>query len=186
MTTSLTTVFQLIALLLSAAHNNPQATPAMLQEITAISNRAVQIDAQMKAAPKITFNVPKNSSVWPGSDDLYHSAYLDPQGNYTQLATGVALVGSDTSFGDLNGDGFDDAAAIVQRTDDAGTTTIALAAMLNQGGVMFNIADLTLGKNVQMFDHHVVDGVVVLDMQVDNQPRALVKYQLVGKEWMKI
>ena len=184
---SMAQIFQALVVMLTALANNPQATPAELQQGIMKASQTIQLNYQIQAMAKIPFPIPRNKSNWMNIDDLATAPYLDTNGIYTQLGTGVALVEEDTSFGDLNGDGLDDAAVVVQKTDVSGHTTIALAAMLNQNSIPFDIADVTLGKNVKIFSHHVISGgTLVLDLQIDNNPRATYQYQLVGIQLMKI
>lgn len=186
-TSTIATLLQLMGTLLLGVQNNPNASQAAMQQAITTGSRAVQLVVQTEAMPTIGFPIPKNSTIWPNIEDLRNAPYLDSNGHYTPDGTGVSLVETDTSFGDMNLDGFDDAAVVVQTTDNAGNTSFALAAMLNQGGIMFNIGDLPLGKNVQVFSHHVVQGgSLVMDMQIDNLPRATYQYQLVGTQLMKI
>lgn len=185
-TSTIAVLLQALVALLSGLQNNPQAPQTAVAQGVAITGQAIQLAVQAQALPKINFAIPKNDSIWPNITDLYNAAYLDANGNYEPQGIGVGLVGEDTSFGDLNGDGYDDAAVIVKRTDDSGNTVSALAAMLNQGGIMFNIADVPLGNNIQLFSHHIVQGgTIVLDAQVDALPRATYAYRLAGEQLLK-
>ena len=187
MNPSIIALLQAVASLLMLIQGNPQVPQATVRQTVAITTQAIQIYAQAQAMPKINFPITKNDSIWPNIKDLYNTAYLDVNGNYVAQGAGVNIVSEDTSFGDINGDGFDDAAIIVQRTDGNGGATFALAAMLNQGGIMFNIADVTLGSSVQVFSHRVAPGGdIVLDMQIGDQPRATYTYQLFGNALVKI
>jgi hypothetical protein len=170
--TTLFTLFPILAAILSGGHADAQTV--------ALANRVIQLEAQVQAAPKITFSVPPNTSIWPNIVDVTNSAYLNAAGSYSRVGTDISLDEGSLSFGDLNSDGFDDAALLVERVAADGTPTFALAAMLNQGGVMFNIADIDLGKTVVVYSHHIVSGQIILDMQIDTQPRAVYTYQLLG------
>ena len=154
------------------------STIALLLQATA--NRSVQVAAQAMAP--IGFTVPPNTGVWPNIVDLVQGAYLDARGAYVPQgpAHGVTLDESTVSFGDLNADGFDDAAAVVTLTKADGTTEDALAFFLNQNGVMFNIADLPLGGAATVYSHEIMNGVLAMDMKIAGHARATTTYQLVG------
>ncbi|HVO29058.1 MAG TPA: hypothetical protein VMT81_03695 [Candidatus Paceibacterota bacterium] len=177
-TSTIAALLQVAAIFLGGLQGNPKATPAVLQPAVAIGSRAVQLAAQAEAMPRISFAIPPNDSAAPNIKDLGHAAYLDAAGNYVPLGPTVALVQEDTSFGDLNGDGFDDAAAVVERADAGGGTDLALAAMLNQGGIMFDIADLPLVSGIQVVSHAIVPGGdIVLNSST---------YYLLGDQLVKI
>ena len=103
------------------------------------------------------FQVPPNDSVWPNIKDLSNAPYIIGPGQWSQLSRNgpTSAAGKYTSFGDLNHDGSDDAAAIVNRPTASGTPNYFLAAMLNQGGIMFNIADLPLGTSLNIASHTI-------------------------------
>ncbi len=149
-------------------------------QTVALASRVIQLEAQVQAAPEITFSIPQNTSIWPNIVDLTNAAYLNAEGGYSPMGSEISLNEATVSFGDLNGDGLDDAALIVNQTPGSGTSTYALAAMLNQGGVMFNVADAELGQNVTVYSHKIANGAIILDMQIDNQPRATYTYRLLG------
>jgi hypothetical protein len=181
--TTIATFLQLIASLLISVQHNPALPPSTVEAAIGVGSRGVQLSTQ--ALAKIPFPVPQNDSIWPNAADLAQAPYLDAQGNYAPLGPGLQLLTGDASFGDLNGDGLDDAAALVARTSADGATTISLAMMLDQGGILFNIADVPLGKTVQVYSHHVVSGAAVIDMQIDGEPRTTASYELLGNAIIK-
>jgi len=145
-----------------------RATPALMRSAVNIGSHSVQIVAQVRAP--IDFAVTPNSSIWPNINDLVNAPYLDANGNYMRLgsdaagtASTVSLLEQYTSFGDINNDGVDDAAVIVNRPNAAGTPNYFLAAMLNQGGIMFNITDYPLGNTINITTHKVISGNIMID-----------------------
>lgn len=186
--TSILTLLQIAASLLASVHNNPQASFAAQQQAVALANQAVQQAIQLEVTPNINFPTPKNPSIWPNVVDLRSAAYIGPDGGYVPLSANVVLLDADTSFGDINGDGLDDAAAIIQRTNSVGQTATMLAIMLNQNGAMFNIADVQLGDaSMQILSHHVVEGGdIVLNTQSGFAPAQTSTYALVGEQLIKI
>ena len=70
------------------------------------------------------------------------------------------------AFGDLNGDGAEDA-AIVLTTDSGGSGTFyELAAVVDQDGEYVNVATALLGDRVLINDLAIEDGVILVDMMV--------------------
>jgi hypothetical protein len=187
-TSTIAILLQLVASLLTGAQHSATMTPSTKQATVAIASRAVQLSAQAEAMPKIGFAIPPNDSNAPSIKDLLQAAYIDPTGAYVPVAdSDVALIQGDTSFGDLNADGFDDAVAVVQRTNAAGNTTFALATLLNQGGMMFNIDDVPLGSTVQVYSHNIVQGGdFVINMSIDGAAAQTSTYYLLGDELMKV
>ncbi|MDE2019204.1 MAG: hypothetical protein KGJ13_02535 [Patescibacteria group bacterium] len=154
-TATLMSLLQAAASLLLFAQGH--ALPASsTQAIVNFGSNAVQLVTQ--AAAPIDFSVPQNNGIWPNTADLVQAPYLDGQGRWSRLGSTVQLIPADTSFGDLNGDGLDDAIVVVNRPTALGTSAYYLAAMLNQGGIMFNIADYPLGQGFTMASHTVRDG----------------------------
>jgi hypothetical protein len=187
-TNTIPLLFSALASLLMSMQSNSHVSSATLQEAVALTNQSIQIAAQVEAAPRINFPVTPNNGFQPNITDVYNSAFLDPNGNYVQLSPTAVLIPGDTSFGDLNGDGVDDAAVVVQEMDANGNWSTQLAALLNQGGVMFNIADAELAagtSTLQIFSHNIVGGEVVLNMQVGNGPIETSTYMLVGEQLVK-
>jgi hypothetical protein len=172
-------LFQLATSLLLAVQQNGQLPQDVRQHMVLVAEQAIQISTQAQAV--INFPVPQNSSIWPNVTELLSAPYIGLDGKYVQQGPTLTVLNGYTSFGDLNGDGVDDAAVIVQRTDANGNVSFALAAMLNQGGILFNIADLPLGNTMpQIFDHSIQNGTIALDMQIGNQPRSITHYVLFG------
>ncbi len=147
------------AMLLGAQH--AALPPSTIQGIINTAENAVQLAAQEGVS--IPFILTKNDSIWPNAKDLHNAAYRDPQGNWVRPGSTVVLLDQYTSFGDLNHDGADDAAVIVNKPGADGTPHYFIAAMLNQGSVMFDIAELPLGENLNITDHRVTDGKIVID-----------------------
>ena len=193
-TSTIALLLQMTASLLAGAKSNPSLTASTTAQIVAIGNHAVQLAAQADARMGAGFAVPQNTDIWPTVGDLMQSGYLNNNGAYVAEGEGATLEQSTISFGDLNADGFDDAAAIVDLQGSGGTTEAALAMFLNQGGVMFNIADLPLGtslssplgQGVTVYSHEIANGVLTIDMQVAGQPRATSTYELLGNRIVKI
>lgn len=186
-TATIATLLQLVVSLLTGAQHSAVMTPSTTEATVAIAGRAIQLSAQAEAMPKIGFTIPPNDSNAPNMKDLMQTAYIDETGAYVPaVGADVGVVQGDTSFGDLNDDGFDDAVTVVQRTDSSGNTTFALATMLNQGSIMFNINDVPLGSTVQVYSHNIVQGGdFVINMSVDGAAAQTSTYYLLGDQLLK-
>ncbi len=179
-TSTIALLLQVTASLLTGAQRDPSLPASSTAAIVVTANHAVQEAAQAMAP--IDFTVPPNNSIWPNIVDVAQAAYLDARGAYVPQgpAHGVTLRESTVSFGDLNADGLDDAAAVVTLAKPDGTSEDALAFFLNQQGVMFNIADLPLGGAATVYSHGIAGNVLTMDMQIAGHARATTTYQLIG------
>src|SRR5258708_5889721 len=179
MTSTVSTLLQLATTLLLAAQQGGQLPPAVQQKMVTLAAQSIQLST-FALAP-INFPVTKNDSIWPNVNDVGNAPYIGFDGKYTRLGQNLQVFDQYTSFGDINGDGLDDAAAIVKKTDAGGNASYALAALLNQGNILWNISDVPLGNTLpQVYAHSVVNGQVMLDMQAGDQPLATIYYGLLG------
>lgn len=171
--------------LLTGAQHDPSMSATTTAQIVSLGSRTVQIATQ--AAAPISFVVPANNSIWPNLNDVLVAPYLDANGKYVRQGASAKLDQGSLSFGDLNDDGLDDAAAIVTRPAANGATESVLAMFLNQKSIMFNIADLSLGTSpVTLYSHHVVsNGLFEIDMQAAGGARATATYMLLGNQILK-
>ncbi len=174
------TLLQLTTSLLFAAKSNSSLPLAVREQMVRFAERSIQLSAQALAEVPAGFVEIKNDGIWPNIKDLGQSLYLSVQGKYVPLGQGVRLIESYTSFGDMNNDGLDDAVVVVKRTSLNGTQEYALAAMLNQGGVLFNIDDLSLGSSATIGSHHVVNGKLMLGTPGTNAAETTSLYELFG------
>ena len=172
--TTILAMLQSAVSLLSLAQGN-QTTPVMAQKAVDLAENAVQAAVQAKAP--LNFAVKENDGIWPNVDDLLNAPYLDSNNNWVPLGQTVSLVTESISFGDINNDGLDDAAVVVNKPGADGSANYFLAAMLNHGKILFNIADAPLGKSVNVDSHRVVDGKILISGK---------KYELFGKELKRV
>jgi heat shock protein HslJ len=68
------------------------------------------------------------------------------------------------AFGDLNGDGADDAAVILIESSGGSGSFIYLAAVINEGGVPVNVATHLVGDREQVQAISIEEGEITLDM----------------------
>ena len=178
MNTSLIALLQVAVSLITSAHNNPTLSSTTRQTVINIGSQAIQIATQI--SNPASFTVEPNNSIYPGYEDLLRSPYLDANGNLIKLGNSVTLDDGSLSFGDLNGDEIDDAAVFLKRTDANGVSSIALAAMLNEGGILYNIADLPLGPKVIVNSHHIDGQQMIMNLTIGNAAPATSTYELIG------
>jgi|GEM_PF-1891629 hypothetical protein len=188
MNTSILALLQITAALLVGVQKNSAVPSSTAQQVVTMASHVVQMSTQATAV--IPFSVAPNKSIYPEYDDLLNSPYLDVNGNYTQLGTSsiVKLENGYISFGDLNNDNLDDAGVVLKRFANDGTVSYALGAMLNQGGILFNIADYPLGSTLPTINSHriVSGGDYVLNMQFPGAPAVTSTYQLLGNQLLKV
>lgn len=185
MNTAIALLLQTAMSLLTNVGQNADLPYAIREQAVLAAEHAIQISTQAEAMSRIGFSVPKNTSIWPTIGDLYQTAYRASDGKWVPLGKGVQLITSSISFGDINNDGLDDATAVVVQTASDGSTRYALAAMLNQDNILFNIADFPLGSAVQVHSHSVENNQIVLDMKIGNAAEQTYHYELLGNQLIK-
>ncbi len=186
MTQSVLALLQTATALLAVLQGNSALPAKTQQQFINSAAQAVQLAVQTSVDTP-DFQQTKNSDIWANYKDLLNSKYLNYDGERVVLGRGVELESGNMSFGDVNGDNRDDATVIVKQDAPNGGQRYALAAMINQGGIMFNIADEPLGPNVQIFDHRVLDqGKFKLEIQTASGPKEIRYYKLVGTQWLRL
>lgn len=107
---------------------------------------------------------------------------------YPGSATGVRVELLNSILGDLNGDGSEDAAAVLAVNTGGSGTFIYLVAIDNYGGQPRQVASTPLGDRVQVKSIDIQDGIIRLGMVVHSDTDPLCcptldkqeNYQLVG------
>jgi len=184
MNTSILALLQITTALLTGIQGNTVLPSSTARQAVGIASRVVQISTQATAV--IPFSVPRDDGIYPNYIDLLHSPYLSANGTYVRLGPVVAPGGQYVAFGDLNGDGLDDATIVVKRTAADGTVAYALAAMLNQNGILFNIADYPLGDTMPVINSHRIEsGTLIMNMQEGAGASATSTYWLLGNQFLR-
>lgn len=186
MNTAIALLLQAATSLLIGIGQNTKLPYTVREQAVITAEHAVQISTQAEAMSSIGFSVPKNTSVWPTSSDLMQAPYRSVDGSWVPLGSSVQLMAPDTSFGDINSDGTDDAAVIVKQTAKDGSSRYALAAMLNQDNILFNIVDLPLGPAVEIYSHDIQNGQISIDMKIGDTARATYRYELLGNQLISL
>ena len=70
------------------------------------------------------------------------------------------------AFGDLNGDGVEDAAVILQTYNGGNGDTKELAAVLNLNGAAYNVSTVHLGSMIALDSVRIQSGVITLSMRL--------------------
>ena len=161
-----------IALLLQAATSllmgvgqNANLPSVIREQAVVAAEHAIQISTQAEAMPNIGFSVPHNTSIWPTVGDILQAPYRAADGGWVSAGQNVQLVFPSISFGDINGDGVDDAAIVIKQITSDGSLRYALAAMLNQNNILFNIADFPLGNAVEVHSHSIQNNQIMIDVK---------------------
>jgi hypothetical protein len=183
MNTTIATLLQLTASLLMGAHSHSQTVQ---KQIIQVSQKSIQLSAEAIGMSHVTFAIPQNNSIWPSAVEVDYAPYLDTNGTYVHEGTNVKTLDQYLSFGDMNNDGLDDAAVLVQKIDANGKSTYALATVLNEGTIFFNIADFDLGATEpQIASHAIVNGKLVLSIQKGDTSYTTSTYELFGDQIFK-
>jgi hypothetical protein len=166
--------------LLLAIQGQPNVSTDVSANALRLASQSIQLSA-LVAVYDAKNAQSASTNIWPSANRLANSKYLDRNGNLVSPGGPIAVMDSYTSFGDLNGDGLDDAAVIIREVDE-----YVLAGMVNQSGILFNTARLPLGKSLFMYDHRITDGVLKLDVQLGGGARKVFKYKLLGGKFIEI
>lgn len=145
--------------------SNPES-PASTQDAAAVASPMDQ-DGGAEAA-----------SLTP--DDLANASYVLPDGTTVQLTDGgyaerpdaeaatfvinVTLDEELTSFGDLDGDGVDDASVVLYNAPGGSGVFTFLAAVSNEGGAPNNVDTIDLGDRTAVETNVISDATVRLDV----------------------
>ena len=94
------------------------------------------------------------------------------------------------AFGDLDGDGVDDAVAVLAASGGGSGTFYSLAAVVNRGGAPLHAASAALGDRIQLEALAIADGVITVRMVAHGPEDAMCcptqkvvrRYQLIGDE----
>jgi hypothetical protein len=114
----------------------------------------------------LTFDMLKNGTFHAPSYDrtvkLTDGSYSESSGSYNYTVTLENLY----AFGDLNGDGKDDAAVIIAENGGGSGTFISLIAITNENGQAKQIGESILGDRVSVETADISSGVIHLGMKV--------------------
>jgi hypothetical protein len=176
---------QILILLLAlwlVACNPPSGDEPMVQ---ATSTAAAPATAEPTATTEPTATVEPTATIVATTAAELTEAILDNltyQGLYTETIQlvngryeGEPFVAGGTSrptvtrlplvaFGDLNGDGVDDAAVLLVENSGGSGSFVFLAAVINQGGSPENVSTILLGDRVELQWLAISDGQIVAEI----------------------
>lgn len=182
MNAAIALLLQVATSLLMGVGQNAHLSYAVREQAIVMAEHAVQISTQAEAMPSIGFSVPQNTSIWPTVGDLLQAPYRASDGRWVSAGQNVQFVSSSISFGDINSDDLDDAAIVVKQIASDGSSRYALAAMLNQNNILFNIADFPLASVVQVYSHNIQDNQIMIDMKMGDAAEQIYRYELFGNQ----
>ncbi|OGZ53595.1 MAG: hypothetical protein A3B25_00635 [Candidatus Ryanbacteria bacterium RIFCSPLOWO2_01_FULL_48_26] len=180
-----TVVLQLLqvaaTLLLAAQTHAGELSPALTAQFISFASRAVQLGTQA-LAPQPVIPAISSKNIWPNISGLRNAFYINSEGVRVRLGNGIRLLEEYTSFGDMNGDGFDEALVVTSE----GTTSYALAAFLNQGGILFNVAAVPLPKNLVIYSHRIESGIFSIELRDEAGAKKKLLYKLLGNTLISV
>ncbi|HOD36146.1 MAG TPA: hypothetical protein PLR20_09380 [Syntrophales bacterium] len=109
-----------------------------------------------------------------GKARLKDGIYREKTASESAIATVITLH-ERYAFGDLDGDGSEDAAAILVVQSGGSGTFYYLCAVLNEEGTAVNVATLFLGDRIQVRDLLIRAGRIEVDMTVHGPKDPMVK-----------
>ncbi len=185
MNASISALLQITAAFLMGVQHSPTLTPALTASIISSASRVIQVSTQA-LAPQPAIPETPSTNIWPDITRLRSSLYLNSNEKRVVLGNGVSLLDEYTSFGDLNGDGLDEAVAVVIRTSPSGASSYALAAFVNQNGILFNIADVPFENNALISSHRIDSGIFEIKFKNKGGEEKTLRYKLLGNELVTI
>jgi outer membrane biosynthesis protein TonB len=133
-----------------------EATPEPTEEPAAEAGAAVPVTADDVANATIT-------GVYTEPVTLVDGVYEgEPVVEGSATVPTLAVIPDSTAFGDLNGDGVDDAAVLLVENSGGSGSFVYLAALTGAEGAVTNVATTLLGDRVQPQSISIADGQIVV------------------------
>ena len=186
MNTAITLLLQAATTILLSVGRNTALPISAREQAVNIAQHSIQLVTQAEAMPEINFTIPNNNDIYPNATDLVQTAYRGLDGKWVPFGKNLSIVDNSISFGDINNDGIDDAVVLVKRTASNGNSDYALAFMLNQNNILFNITDVLLGSSVQIFNHRITNNEFSVDLQIGNGLKKTYNYELLGNQAVQL
>ena len=137
--------FFLLILLMSCSEKAPEPSAALTVET--LKNAEYQSEWPAGGAAKL-------------ADGIYREKYME--GAASELV--IVLIPDMHAFGDLDGDGVEDAAVVLATSGGGSGTFISLEAVINDNGTPNHAATVLLGDRVQVKSVAVESGEITVDM----------------------
>ncbi len=173
------------SLLITLQNNSSRISAAVQEQVVRAASQAVQLGAQAMRGNS-GFAEISHTNLWPNASQIQESLYLDYAGRRVPLGTNVQLTLNAISFGDMNSDYVDDAIVFVKTISDKNEVMYKIAVMLNQGGILFNIASVDLGSSLAVYSHSIEAEEFTVDMKAGSGARETRHYKLVGNALAQI
>lgn len=145
------TVLTLLALVVSGCDSPAERDPT---QIPTPPPSATQKALQMETLMNMTYTLPDGREV-ALRDGVYQEK---PSADSATYIVNVSLTWEFAAFGDLTGDGVEDAALILTDAPGGSGTFVYLAAVVPEAGMPVNVDTLLLGDRVRIDSHTVQDG----------------------------
>jgi hypothetical protein len=171
-----------------------ELTAPAVQVPTAIAPAVASVTAEISPIETVTFTVPAATlaTLQSATYTIDGQPYALVDGKYENIEQRTTVVLSPpAATGDLNGDGQDDAAALLYQNTGGSGTFGWLAAMVDVGGTLTNTDTIFLGDRVGVNAMTIENGEVSLDVITHgpNDPmccptlNAQWSYKLVDGKW---
>jgi hypothetical protein len=174
MQTLVLSILQLSATLLLGAKHSTSISPALRERAIMTAHEGTAI-AEYAMAQKFQPTNPRNLA--PNIEKLRAAEYVKADGTWAHLSKTFQLDERYTSFGDIDHDNLDDAATILVESTPT-QTTYSVVALANIAGPLVEVARLSLTGAPTIYDHHIIQQKLNLDMQAGNTARKIQKYTL--------
>jgi len=148
---------------LPAALNQPGPTPTVVQFIPTsdLPTPTLPPDVQ-RLSMLLIENAQYNSSLWGTfalTNGIYYRTPNEPNASPDVYSTKLL---DPVAYGDLNADGVEDAAVILQTHNGGNGDMKELAALLNQNGQPYNISTVDIGSPVAVEDLQIQSGEIIV------------------------
>jgi hypothetical protein len=172
--TSLLLLLQASSLLLDTVRLHPDIDTRLQHQIVATVGNAMTLSVQsLLSQPGATSFVRKNA--YPTIEDVRNFSFVDNRGIRRFSFDGMNILEQYTSFGDMNGDNFEDVLAVVQYEPGG---SYYLVPLLNRVGFLVQTNIVSLGNPVSISQHHIDNGVIDLTVVYPNGSRAF-RYRMI-------
>lgn len=154
-----------------------------------------------KSTPTLTLKALKNaeykyqdaaSGVAKLTDGVYKERFTEEQGSEREMV--IELIPESTAFGDLDGDGVEDAAVLLMEYGGGSGIFISLAAVINDKGTPKHVATVSLGDRTNVKSVVIKSSKIIVNMVTHGPDDAMCcptlkvtqKYKLQGDKLVKL
>ena len=186
---SLLALLQIAVSLLLSVQNNQVSDASKIKAIASATQTIGFVLQTLANKATAQYAQTPSTNIWPTADRLWSSLYLNREGKWVSLGSGVFIVDNSISFGDINNDNLDDAIVVTKNisANDPADITYHLTVMANQGGLLFNVANFDLGKTQpKIYSHSIESNIFTIGMENATHPRKAYRYKLLGNTLVEI